>query len=118
LHILLDYLIDQDEDRRFGDLNFCSYYSNDQEMVARLAHFYRRADLSISALPNPRFHRLIIKGLLAIYCSDQKVHAQNDVRMAGRHLAPLAGTVGVFFYVACWSYRRMGVSNPQSSRRA
>ncbi len=115
LHILLDYLIDQDEDRRCGDLNFCSYYPDDREMVARLSHFYRQANLSISALPYAQFHRLITKGLLGIYCSDQKVHAQKDVRMAARHLAPLGGSVGVFFYLACWLYRRMAVSDPQSA---
>ncbi len=72
LHILLDYLIDQDEDRRGGDLNFCSYYHDYREMVARLSHFYKQANLSISALPYARFHRLINQGLLGIYCADKK----------------------------------------------
>ena len=70
LHILLDYFIDQEEDRRAGDLNFCSYYRDQQEMVTRLSHFYRHADLSVCALPYARFHRLVNKGLLAVYCAD------------------------------------------------
>ncbi|MCJ7832101.1 MAG: tetraprenyl-beta-curcumene synthase family protein [Actinobacteria bacterium] len=118
LHILLDYLIDQDEDRRAGDLNFCTYYPDDREMVARLSHFYREANVSVSALPDARFHRLITKGLLGIYCSDRKVHAQPDVRLAARKLAPLGGVGGVFFYFVCWAYRRMAVSDPQSGHRA
>jgi tetraprenyl-beta-curcumene synthase len=118
LHILLDYLIDQEEDRRGGDLNFCSYYPDEQEMVARISHFYRRANASVSGLPDARFHRLITKGLLGIYCSDKKVHSQKDVRLAARKLAPLSGTGGVFFYFACWTYRRMAVSDPRSGHRS
>ena len=30
LHILLDYLIDQEEDKVGGDLNFCFYYENEK----------------------------------------------------------------------------------------
>ena len=45
--------------------------------------------LSVSTLPDVRFHRLITKGLLGIYCSDKEVHAQKDVRMVPRKLAPL-----------------------------
>jgi len=117
LHILLDYLIDQDEDRCGGDLNFCSFYPSDDEMVSRLSYFYRQANASISALPDARFHRMITKGLLGLYCADRKVHAQPDVRTAARRLAPLSGAVGMFFYFACWSYRRLAVSDPQSGRR-
>ena len=117
LHILLDYLIDQEEDRLGGDLNFCSYYRDDREMVARLSHFYRQASKSVSGLPDARFHKLITKGLLGIYCSDKKVHTQTDVRLAARKLAPLSGVGGVFFYLVCWSYRRMAVSDPRPRSR-
>ena len=73
--------------------------------------------LSVSTLPDARFHRLITKGLLGIYCSDKEVHAQKDVRMVPRKLAPLGGPGGVFFYFVCWSDRRMKASDPQSGRR-
>jgi len=117
LHILLDYLIDQDEDRRGGDLNFCSYYHDYREMVARLSHFYKQANLSISALPYARFHRLINQGLLGIYCADKKVCRQKEVRMAARKLVFLGGGVGLFFYLICWLYRRMAASDPQFAHR-
>lgn len=106
LHILLDYLIDQEEDRRCGELNFCFYYRSQREMVTRLAYFYAQANASVSALPEAPFHRLVNKGLLAIYCSDRKVHAQRDVRSAVRRLVVLGGAEGLLLYLACWLYQR------------
>lgn len=117
LHILLDYLIDQDEDRRGGDLNFCSFYHDYREMIARLSHFYQQANLSISALPYARFHCLINQGMLGIYCADKKVYRQKEVRMAAKTLVSLGGGVGLFFYLICWLYRRMAASDPESGRR-
>jgi len=116
LHILLDYLIDQDEDRCGGDLNFCSYYPDHREMVARVSHFYRQANLSISALPHARFHRLINQGLLGIYCADKKVYRQNEARIAARRLVLQGGGAGLFFYLVCWLYRRIAASDPLNRR--
>jgi len=39
LHILLDYLIDQEEDRRGMDLNFCFYYENHEQLAGGSAIF-------------------------------------------------------------------------------
>jgi tetraprenyl-beta-curcumene synthase len=117
LHILLDYLIDREEDRQASDLNFCLFYPDDREMVTRISHFYRQAYASVSALPDPGFHRLVVKGLLGIYCSDKKVHSQRDVQLATRKLAHLGGPVGVYAYFVCWTYRRMAASDPESARR-
>src|SRR5664280_621595 len=52
LHILLDYFIDQEEDLKGHDLNFCSYYPNDNILAQRLSHFYQQAQLSVSGLPD------------------------------------------------------------------
>lgn len=111
LHILLDYMIDQEEDFIGGDLNFCSYYKDRSEMIERLAHFYRQANFSISALPYAGFHRLINSGLLGIYCADEKVYRQKEVRKAARKLVLMGGWVSVFFYLVCWVYRRISASN-------
>jgi tetraprenyl-beta-curcumene synthase len=111
LHILLDYMIDQDEDSRGGDLNFCSYYKDRRELVFRLTHFYRQANLSISALPYAKFHRLINRGLLGIYCADKKVYRQKEVRKVAREMVFLGGGVSLFFYLVCWVYRRMGAEH-------
>lgn len=107
LHILLDYLIDQAEDRDGGDLNFCAYYPNEAEMVARLSYFYSQANAGIAELPHPGFHRLINQGLLGIYGSDPKVRRQKQVSRAVRRLMRRGGVASCFFYLGCRAYRRL-----------
>jgi tetraprenyl-beta-curcumene synthase len=82
LHILLDYFIDQDEDRAGGDLNFTFYYSDQKEMMDRLKIFIRQAHSRASQLPHPDFEKTVIEGLLAMYFSDKKVKRQGLDKMA------------------------------------
>ena len=107
LHILLDYLIDQEEDRREGDLNFCSYYESAAAMSARFEHFYLQSLSSVEGLPDKNFHRLIVRGLLAIYLADPKVSGQEDVRALAKNLLRLGGWASYFFYLHCRIYRRL-----------
>jgi tetraprenyl-beta-curcumene synthase len=107
LHILLDYFIDQDEDKRGGDLNFCSFYSSKQEMFDRLAYFIKQADISLSQLPHFRFHRLIHRGLLGIYLADQKVKECPAVKKAASQLVRLGGSVSLFFYMNRRIYQKL-----------
>ena len=107
LHILLDYLIDQEEDRGGRDLNFCSCYENSAEITARLSHFYRQAQASVAVLPDAGFHHLINRGLLSIYLADHKVARQKDVNTISRKLLRLGGLETFFFYLHCWLYRRL-----------
>lgn len=76
-HILLDYYIDQEEDKTSGDLNFVPYYSLGPERLNGLRRFL---DLSLARadaeLQEPWFHRAVVKGLLAMYLSDPKVKDQ------------------------------------------
>lgn len=118
LHILLDYFIDQDEDRRAGDLNFCAYYRDRQELVTRLSHFYCQADLSVSTLPYARFHRLVNKGLLAVYCADAKVRRHREIRVAARRLISLGGAEGRLVYLFSWLYRRLSRGHAGSALRS
>lgn len=97
LHILLDYLIDQEEDRLGGDLNFCYYYNSREVMTERFAHFVREADKSVAQLPNTNFHRMINRGLLGIYLADEKVNRQSDVREIARRIIRLGGSSSFFF---------------------
>ena len=107
LHILLDYLVDQEEDRTGGDLNFVSYYRNQHEMTERLKHFYTQADESISRLPNAKFHHMINRGLFGMYLADRKVDRQKDVRSIAKKMIRLGGAVTLFFFIHCWIYRRL-----------
>ena len=108
LHILLDYFIDQEEDRTVGDLNFCFYYENDVEMLRRLEHFLRQADKSVSALPHSKFHQMVSHGLLSIYLADKKVGKQKKVHKMAKKIVRLGGWPTLFFYLNGWLYRRIG----------
>lgn len=107
LHILLDYLIDQEEDRTGGDLNFCSYYLNDNMLKNRLVHFFQQAEISISHLPNAKFHQMINRGLLGMYLADRKVDKQKEVRKIAKKMIRSGGFVTFFFFTHCWVYRRL-----------
>ena len=98
LHIMLDYLIDQEEDRIGGDLNFCNYYEIQSQLVGRIGEIARRAREDVQALPAWRFHRMIIEGLLALYLSDPKVRGQEDVRSVSRSLMKRSPLMRLFFW--------------------
>jgi len=107
LHILLDYFVDQEEDRIGGDLNFCYYYENDRHLVDRLSHFVKKADESIALLPHASFHRMINRGLLGIYLADRKVGAQRNVKHMAHKIGRAGGLSAFFFYINGWLYRRL-----------
>ncbi|MBW4422421.1 MAG: tetraprenyl-beta-curcumene synthase family protein [Myxacorys californica WJT36-NPBG1] len=98
LHILLDYLIDQEEDRIHGDLNFCSYYKNNDEMTERFKHFIQNATKSVSQLPHTQFHQLINQALLGVYLSNKKVRRQQEVQNIAKQLIQLGGSPASFFF--------------------
>ncbi|MGB9921045.1 MAG: tetraprenyl-beta-curcumene synthase family protein [Moorellales bacterium] len=108
LHILLDYLIDQHEDRLGGDLNFVSYYRHPGEVVERLLFLARQAGQRVAKLPDPRFHRTLVMGLLSLYLSDPKVDQQGlmDLR---RELLAAAGTDAWRLYRLCRAVRCLGL---------
>jgi tetraprenyl-beta-curcumene synthase len=107
LHILLDYLVDQEEDRQGGDLNFCSYYPGEADLLDRLSWLFLRAEDAARALPDAPFHRMITRGLLGLYLADRKVGRQADVRRTVRSLLGLGGPAALFFFLHCWAYRRL-----------
>lgn len=76
LHILLDYWIDQQEDRRGGDLNFTFYYTGQEEMINRISYLLKTCYRCCKSLPEKEFHEMVIHGLLAMYLSDQKIEQQ------------------------------------------
>lgn len=107
LHILLDYFIDQEEDREGGDLNFCFYYEDNEEMLNRFIHFLDEADKHTKHLPDRKFHRLINRGLLGVYLSDNKVKEQKDVKEIAKKIMRRGGLISYFFYWNGRAYRAL-----------
>lgn len=105
LHILLDYLIDREEDRREGDLNFTACYADEKMTQARLLLFISRALAAAERLPHPSFHRTVVKGMLALYLSDPKVKEQNMDNLASVLLRK-AGSKTVTMNKICRACRR------------
>ncbi len=105
LHILLDYFIDQAEDRAGGDLNLVSYYCSREQMRERLHLFYREALKAVSSLPDHHFHKTVVKGLLAMYLSDRKVRSQGLAYIA-REMIRIGGLGCAVLHGLC-SLRRL-----------
>ncbi|HHT72573.1 MAG TPA: DUF2600 family protein [Firmicutes bacterium] len=106
LHILLDYLIDQGEDKLHGDLNFTFYYSTRAELCLALQQFAQESRIRARALPHSYFHHTVIDGLVALYGSDPKAKAQGQ-RDIFHQLSK--GSSARYLLPACLGLRRMGV---------
>jgi tetraprenyl-beta-curcumene synthase len=98
LHIMMDYFIDQEEDRIEGDLNFCFYYESDETLLSRMEQFFMKADDSLKTLRDNKFHRLINNGLLAIYLADEKVKKDANLKRNKRRLMRHGGMTTLLFY--------------------
>lgn len=107
LHILLDYYIDQAEDEEEGDLNFCSYYRDDVELLERLQFFLLLAQDRVKGLPDSGFHQLIPKGLVALYLSDKKIKTIDQGRKNRRKLLKISGVTTIFIHYSIRFYNRI-----------
>ena len=77
VHILLDYYIDQAEDREFSELNFIACYATRTEALARLRHFVTLTNERINAVPDAARHRFVLHVMSLFYLTHPKVFAQN-----------------------------------------
>lgn len=105
LHILLDYLIDQDEDRQGGDLNFVHYYADVEETIQRLDFFARQARKHASNLPDAPLHSMVVEALLGLYLADKKVRRQKEVYQVSRKLLKDSPFRTLFFFLNSRLYR-------------
>lgn len=103
LHILLDYLIDLEEDREGGDLNFVAQYPSRERAYVRIQWLAGRALEAVQTLPAARFHRLVVQGLVAMYLSDPKAAGRRRFTAA---LSTEAGPATGVLHVASRLYRR------------
>lgn len=107
LHILLDYTIDVEEDRREGDFNFVLCYSSPREAWHRLRWFAARSLDSARLLSaHSAIHRHIVYGLLGMYLSDRKARRQTVARRARRALWAFGPTAWLYYW-ACVLYRHV-----------
>lgn len=100
LHIQLDYFIDEAEDKASGDLNFVSYYHDDEETLSRLTCFTKQALQETTTLPEPYFHKTVVQGLLAMYLSDPKTNFPKE-KSIKKSLLKTAGHYTNFMYLLC-----------------
>lgn len=75
-HILLDYFIDQAEDREHHELNFVACYESSDEAVERIAGLMRRAARRIDALTDAPVHRFLLNAMALFYLTHPKVFEQ------------------------------------------
>lgn len=107
LHILLDYFIDQDEDKKGCDLNLVSFYPDEETKLKRIK-FFAVESLSRAGLINESFfHTTVVEGLLAMYLSDPKVKSQG-FDSAAACLLRLGGPSTLWIYRVCKLMRRIG----------
>lgn len=106
LHILLDYFIDQEEDRQGGDLNFTVYYQDEPQMLERLSLFVKNSLLAATTTPLPVFDKTVVHGLLAMYLSDTKIDKYR-LRQEADHLINQAGTGAKSIYHICHMVRKL-----------
>ncbi|GGJ99603.1 hypothetical protein GCM10007063_22410 [Lentibacillus kapialis] len=107
LHILLDYYIDQEEDRREGDLNFCHFYSSRGMMRERFIYFIEQADSHVQQLPDRHFHEMVHHGLVGLYLGDPKVKKLENGRKVTDELLRISGYKSRFFHWNTKLYHRM-----------
>ncbi|WP_245308256.1 tetraprenyl-beta-curcumene synthase family protein [Halalkalibacter urbisdiaboli] len=106
VHILLDYFIDQEEDIADDELNFLFYYDSEEEMIERFNYFVKQAEKGLKNLPDPKFHRMILRGVIAMYLSDDKVQGDKEMKLKSKKMIKMGGLPTFLFYLNSWIFRR------------
>lgn len=105
LHILLDYFIDLREDRETNQLNFVAYYDHTGMIYERLHLFVENSLKQADRLKYPKFHQVVIKGLLAMYLSDEK-SMDVDIQAVVKKLLRNSGVGVNLLYRLCRQLRK------------
>ncbi|AST94481.1 tetraprenyl-beta-curcumene synthase family protein [Shouchella clausii] len=106
VHILLDYFIDQEEDRQENEMNFVAYYRDSKEMFERFKYIDEKATEKLQMLPDKKFHLLLKTGLYALYLSDKKVMSHPRLKAEAKQLIKLGGFPASLFYYNRWIFKR------------
>lgn len=97
-HILLDYFIDQQEDREHHELNFVTAYGGSQSSREGLTRIGRIALERAGAARDAQHHNFAVRAMCGFYCSRKKV-AQQHLEVDA---AAIAASVGVDLGEAPW----------------
>ncbi|SHH98562.1 tetraprenyl-beta-curcumene synthase family protein [Desulfosporosinus lacus] len=108
LHILLDYFIDLREDRETNQLNFVAYYDHADMIYERMHLFLENSLKQAQLLEYPKFHEVVIKGLLAMYLSDEK-SMDVDIQSIVKKLLDRSGVGVKLLYRLCRQLRKSNV---------
>ncbi|HEX3462643.1 MAG TPA: DUF2600 family protein, partial [Candidatus Elarobacter sp.] len=89
LHILLDYFIDQAEDREHGELNFVACYASSAEAVTRLRQLVTATLARVRGLADTARHRFLVEAMCVFYLTHPKIFEQRLDRESDALLSAL-----------------------------
>lgn len=89
VHILLDYFIDQAEDREHRELNFVACYRDGTEAVERVRRLLRKTIAGVRTLAPPEMHEFLVRAMCLFYLSHPKIFEQRLDRESATLLAAL-----------------------------
>jgi tetraprenyl-beta-curcumene synthase len=89
VHILLDYFIDQAEDREHRELNFVACYPSPAVAVQRVKRLVRATKLRLHSLANAEGHAFILRTMCLFYLTHPKVFEQRLDRESAALLSAL-----------------------------
>lgn len=107
-HILLDYFIDQAEDRAHGELNFVACYPSRQAALDGMTRIAREALARAGGTDDPPSHAFAVRAMCAFYCSRSKV----DEQFLHEDAAAIAAAVDVDIDSGLWQPGRAGLLGP------
>jgi tetraprenyl-beta-curcumene synthase len=89
VHILLDYFIDQAEDREHRELNFVACYPSSAVAVERVGRLVRATSERLRALRHGEWHEFVLRAMCLFYLTHPKVYEQRLDRESAAVLAAL-----------------------------
>jgi tetraprenyl-beta-curcumene synthase len=107
-HILLDYFIDQAEDRTHGELNFVTCYPSREAATKGIAAIGGSALTRALRMDDARAHAFAVRAMCTFYCSRAKVRQQS----LSEDAAVIAAAVDVDLHSTIWQPGRGGLLAP------
>ena len=89
VHILLDYFIDQAEDREHRELNFVACYPTSAIAVQRVKRLVHATKLRLHSLANAESHTFVLRAMCLFYLTHPKVYEQRLDRESAAVLSAL-----------------------------